>query len=241
MEHIPPPGPDPVQPRHEFRHYFCAGCGHEIDAPVSCGNRFCPVCSHGPRIRARNRMLKIVQAARENSPEPLRFVTLTIKNCPDPKQGFSVLIDGFRRLRSRPFWKNRVRGGLYVIEATGRAGEWHVHLHALIQGVFIPQGQLSAVWKAVTGSQVVWISSVSDSTRAVQYITQYLTKTDVAGSDRDELAMSLAGCRMFSPFGCWHSIRIPKIEHAHICPCCGHSEWIHDRFFAIKDHHWSTG
>jgi len=217
--------------KHEFRHYFCSGCGHEIVAPVSCGNRFCPVCSVGPRLRARDRLLELTQKAREVCPDPLRMLTLTIRDVDDPAVGFRLLVDAFRRLRTRQLWRNRVRGGVYVVEATGHAGSWHVHLHAIIQGQFLPQRWISAQWKRLTSAPIVWINTVGSSRGAVMYLTQYLTKADVAADDLPVLSAALRGSRMFSPFGSWHCLLQKAVRKSFLCPCCGRSDWVHDRVF----------
>jgi hypothetical protein len=215
--------------QHQFRTFFCVGCGHTLTVPMSCHDRFCSVCGFGARIRARDKMEAIVRASRGPNAGSLRFITLTVKNRPDLRDGISFLLDCFKRFRKSAFWKNYVRGGLYVLEVSGTRKDWHMHLHILVEGEFIPQRLLSSQWATVSGAPIVWIEQVKGLRDTVGYLTKYLSKRSVPDDCADELAAVLHSQRLFQTFGTWHNLVkvIPKMRCK--CPKCGGVRWIHDR------------
>lgn len=224
---------------HAWRHYFCGHCGFELDAPISCGDRFCNVCGWGPRLRARDRMSGLIAAARRLSPRPLRFVTLTTLDCHDLPDGVRAITAAFRRLRASCWWRNRVAGGIYVVEATAQPEGWHVHIHAIVQCDYLPQRSLSAKWKAITGAPIVYVQLVKNGDAPVSYLTKYLSKAACPDARRRECAVGLRGARLFSPFGSWHNIKISVPRRVCTCPSCHANDWVHDRLFSAT-HRWES-
>jgi hypothetical protein len=88
------------------------------------------------------------------------FLTLTVKNGPDLAGRAAHLRAAFKKLRRRAWWKANVAGGIAVEEVTRneRAGEWHPHLHLIIDAA-VPQAALqtalAALWRAVTGDSYI--------------------------------------------------------------------------------------
>jgi hypothetical protein len=127
------------------------------------------------------------------------------------------LLKGFSSLRRRAFWKERCKGGLFVIETTrGRKGEhWHVHLHVLVEGDYMAQSALKAEWSAVLGEEsIVDIRAVHSRDKAVAYVCKYISKgSDIDGWDEETICQYANGVhrrRLMGTFGKWHSVDVSE-------------------------------
>lgn len=142
----------------------------------------------------------------------IKFITLTLRHTNDPlKDQVSRLKNAFRRLRQRVLWR-KVKWGAAVIEIkrNPNSGEWHPHLHILVDAKFIPQEQLSSAWLAVTGdSSIVDIRAVKDRRAAVNEIAKYASKPCSFQNLRDSLLAgatlyeAIDGRRLLIIFGDW--------------------------------------
>ena len=87
----------------------------------------------------------------------VRFLTLTMKHYDLPlRDQIRLLKKNFVKLARRVGWKKYVTGSVNFLhvkynEKTG----WHVHLHILLTGSYLPQKWLSAEWLKVTGDSVI--------------------------------------------------------------------------------------
>ena len=155
------------------------------------------------------------------------MVTLSMPNSTSLDEGISDLIRCFRRLRQRVCWKQYVFGGAFVIEVKGRPGNWHPHIHAIVYSYYIPWKRLRSGWKQCSGGSAVWINKV-DGAKAIGYVTKYLTKVDLPPALMDEAGESLARFRLFTRFGTWHNITLPKLKYETPCARCGRTDWVID-------------
>ncbi len=137
--------------------YVCAdGCGqlHGRHA-YHCRERLCTWCAGARGAQLGEALLPLVQAMANPW-----FLTLTVKNGPDLAGRAAHLRAAFKKLRRRAWWKANVAGGIAVEEVTRneRAGEWHPHLHLIIDAA-VPQAALqtalAALWRAVTGDSYI--------------------------------------------------------------------------------------
>jgi len=204
---------------HSFKTFTCAGCGYSFRAPVPCGNRFCAVCGGHRRRRIRSKLKALVSSIHPSLGYKIRFLTLTIPNVEDPRDGIKIIISSFRRLRNRSFWRNKVAGGAFVIECTGHPGSWHVHLHALLETRYIPVRLLSKHWRKVSPGRIVYLTNVPTNA-CINYLTKYLAKSEAPLAHQLILSEAFAGSRMFNVFGSWFalSLAIKPIKYA--CPKC---------------------
>lgn len=218
---------------HEYRRFFCTRCGKYFDCPVSCGNRFCKICSAGRRGRLIRKLNYIVTQVPTKQNYKIRFLTLTIPNQSNIRDGHSILVKSFRRLRQRSFWKKRVDGGAFVIEATGRPGKWHVHLHIILYCKYIPCRMISKYWSKVSPGRIIKIKNVPLSA-VVNYLTKYVTKTEIPLEYQEQASEDLSGTRLFQPFGTWHSfcVNAPKLRYQ--CPNCGCDHFIWGELINIQ-------
>lgn len=205
---------------HEYITIFCVECDHKVHVPVFCGDRFCEVCSVVRRSRIRNRIKFLINNVEFVSGSRLKHLTLTIPNQTDLPKMLRNLTKSFRRLRHTAFWKNNVRGGCFVLEITGANGNWHGHIHSLIDAYFIQWETLRNLWIRFSGGRGVWLSVIPKS-QAIRYLTKYLSKPDTNTAGLQDISRALKSYRMFQPFGNWY-----KLSHKYIkprCPCskCG--------------------
>lgn len=225
----------------------CTQCGYVHAVRYHCKLRVCPQCGW-----VRKGELTAAYADALQSLGRLRFMTLTIKNVSDLKLGIKRIRKLFGKLRHdkirRPvgwieerrdildcdivegnYYKGRIRGGLYGIEPpVGLDGLWHVHLHILFAGSYIPQDQLSWDWLFLTGdSRVVYIQDVKRGQSPIGYILKYVNKHDsivLSGNDKlAEYVSVLYNVRLLQPFGCLLGVKAEK--PLFLCPECGGCVW----------------
>jgi hypothetical protein len=130
------------------------------------------------------------------------------------------LIDSFRKLRQRKYWKNAVDGGAYVVEITKGWKGWHVHIHALIVSYYIPSNVLSDLWYQCSPGFIVKIKLVKHN-HCAGYLTKYLSKGAVPMEEQEVASASLKGSRLFQPFGSWQGIYNSLPKPKPVCPVCG--------------------
>jgi hypothetical protein len=151
-----------------------------------------------------------------------RFVTLTLKHSRIPlADQIRRLYASFKKLRTKPLWKRTTEGGCLILEvkwelpdADSLRGGWHVHLHAIVEGNWIAQRELSAAWLEATGdSTIVDIRPVSSAQNAAHYLTKYVTKSvdhqvwsDVSAAQ--EWVLASKGVRCCATFGSWRGFRL---------------------------------
>lgn len=175
-----------------------------------CGDRFCEPCCRSRAAKVRRKLERAIGTA-----WPL-FITLTIK--PDDRdlgQLLDHLLKSFRRLRQQAVWKGAIDAAAYFVEIKlgSGSGRWHVHMHALAVGAFIPQKELSAAWRrASRGSFIVDIRRCKDADRSLSYVTKYCTKGHDAEVANDlaafaECVSALAGRRLCGTCGAWRNLR----------------------------------
>lgn len=210
---------------HDFSTFVCGCCGATITVPISCGNRFCSVCSVSRRSRLKKRMKHLLKSTILEPKYGFRFLTMTIPNMIDPAEQLKILRSSFRKLRQRMFWKGKVKGGCVFYEVKlGSDGLYHIHLHAIIESLYLPQAVLSEIWQDVSPGRIVdirWITSKA----IIGYITKYTTKSDLNLESQIHASKLLKGCRLFQPFGTWHKTGLTYVHEPYQCPSCVVSDW----------------
>jgi hypothetical protein len=205
----------------------CTGCGHRIRIPVSCGNRFCPVCTTHRKVLIRRKLQAFCKSLHEHDGYSLKLLTLTIPNCTDPKAGVQQLLKAFRKLRQRKYFKSRIIGGASVVEITGVEGDWHPHLHVLLWSKYLPVKQISTAWNEVSPGRIVDIRRLP-ITAIISYVTKYVTKSSLTEELQIILSTALKGSRLFITFGnftdLWSTIKPEPL----CCSECGSSHWSYD-------------
>lgn len=212
-------------PPHTFRTILCISCSHEINIPVYCGDRWCPVCST-PRVkRIRSRILHCIAHQTRRPGATFKHLTLTIRNSESLAEQVKHLVASFRRLRQRAFFKKAVIGGAFVIEITGEHGCWHAHIHAVLYSYYMHWEKLYRLWHKVSGGQHIHIGMVPPLACA-KYLTKYVSKgCDIPEHSRVEANEALKSFRLYNPFGSWYHLSAEYVPDKPGCPMCGGHQW----------------
>lgn len=152
---------------------YCEQCGQPLIAFFGCNKRFksqCPVCAK-KWVRKERRAFERALAGMLSP----KLLTLTLCK----KKSIEDNLARVWEMRNALLHKIRyegyeVRGWFAVIELPN-------HIHMVIDSEYIPQYELSTMWKGITGDS--WIVDIrkikiprENAQRAIKYITKYLTK-----------------------------------------------------------------
>ena len=201
------------------KRYRCRDCGYEWTVGDWCNHRLCPECG-------KRRAYALFNAHKRLAGRPnLKHLVLTFKNVDGLTwETVDWIRNCFTRLRNRKLFKNAWVGGVYAIEFTfSKATGWHIHIHALVDGAFVPQAVISRVWKQVTGSSsVVWVTRAKNSRQVLKYVlkpSQELLDDPVA---LDNLLTVIEGRHFVSGWGKWYRVSEKQLTSwERVCPECG--------------------
>lgn len=176
-----------------------------------CGHRLCPFCARLRSAHTAADMLPIVKAMKRPS-----ILVLTVKSSDRPLANqIGDLRDWFRKLRQRKLWTDRVAGGVYTVEVTinEKTGQWHPHLHVIIDAAFLPYRKLTRAWEDITRkSRVVWIEEVKDRHGAVIELCKYIGKpqriADWTARQIRSYAQATRAARLVQTFGNTHGLNV---------------------------------
>lgn len=190
---------------------FDAETGGIAISEASCRSRHCPRCGARRLAKVKHQLGPITEKIDDS-----RFLTLTQQHTDAPlSEQLKHLRRSFARLRRSPIWRERVKGGVYTVEITynAKTDRWHPHLHAILDGDYLPQERLRDAWKiANPGSEIVWIARVPNRRTLRHYLTNYITKgfrTDEIPLQRlAEWTEALHGCRLMQTFGSLHGLDV---------------------------------
>lgn len=178
-----------------------------------CHSRWCTPCS-------RERAARIIGNLKVTLNEgDIRFLTLTMKHTDTPLSAqIDRIYDAFRKLRRAPFWAKAVKGGCAVLELkhSHRTQLWHVHLHCLLDGSYLPKEDVKAEWWRITGdSHVIDIKQCHDAEHASHYVVKYITKpvpSSVINKPGQLLEMmaAIAHRRLVLTWGSWRGVRLSE-------------------------------
>lgn len=173
-----------------------------------CNHRLCPTCN-----RCRSARVSATIAKTVGTWNAVRFLTLTLAPTNAPlREQINRCLRSFRELRRTKFWRANVRRGFWCLEITCRQDglPWHVHLHLLLDGKYVPQPLIKEAWRRITGdSYIVDIRFVHDRRSAARYLAKYVQKqTDFNSwppSRIREYARGVYNVRSFGTFGSQHA------------------------------------
>jgi hypothetical protein len=220
---------------HRYITIFCTDCGYSHEVRLHCGDRLCEECKEQNYYRLLNKYLPVVKNARF-----LSQLTLTIKHFAElDSDRIKFLLSCFRAFRNHPEIVNKLNGGLAVIECKHVSDQkgWNMHMHVLLDSVFLDQKRISSIWSEITGgSFIVDIRREEQSTHAVYHLLKYLQKNPVIWSERGDDAIealcedyrwAFKGSRHVISFGSFYSA-LPEEKEPYriVCPVCGSVQWM---------------
>jgi len=214
---------------HPFITLVCGCCGHTIQVPSYCGNRFCPTCG---RIRSRRLLRRIGSVTAKIVPkkgDTIKLLTLTVPRSRNLKGTVDELIRSFRRFRQRAWWKKHVRGGAYFIEFKHTANGWNPHLHVLVESSFMPVKTIRQHWERVSTGKIVDIRRIPIGS-AIRYCAKYCAKLDLPTALQQQASDSLQNRRLFTFFGYWSRVPADPVSDAFSCKKCGVRSWYFNPF-----------
>lgn len=218
---------------HEER---LGGCGAKVESRCYCGEKWCRSC-FGVWARDAERQIAGVAGC---ASWPSHLV-LTVRDVAAGGLAARVkfLKASFRRLRSRKVWRDNIRGAVACLGLTW-AGDWHPHLHVILDCRWVDAAALADAWRAVTGGEGEHISLGRSSAKrgGVQGLAAELvkgTKGDMQGLAcafrapggdvlLGEAAAALRGVRWLEFFGAMRETARqvkPATPAGCFCPRCG--------------------
>lgn len=212
-------------PDHQFRRLYCGTCGHPVDVPILCADRFCWLCSRIRAAKIRRRLRFILKNLSQLPGYFPAMITLSVQNSPDLEAQVKHLIASFRRLRQTRSWKFHVAGGATIIEIKMGKDGWHAHIHAIVYMQWYPFKKLLKNWERASGGSQVFITRVSHD-KAIYYTTKYVSKSELTGDDKVNASSVLKRYRLFQRFGDWSMIRLPKLYSDAQCDKCGEEGFV---------------
>jgi len=176
-------------------------------ASQQCKLRWCPLCA-----AARQNYISAVTHDWLKTCRHPKLLTLTLRHTSAPLASqIDFLYASFNKLRKRKLFRTSVTAGVWFfqIKKSKTTGEWHPHIHTLIDGAYIPHGELKAIWAKITrGSDIVDIRSCKNLERTSKHIVRYAARpSDLADKtidERLELFNALENRRLV---GSWGSAR----------------------------------
>jgi len=160
-----------------------------------------------------------------------KFVTLTLRHS-NSNLTWQImnLYRFFRALRKRPDWKLYVQGGIWFfqIKKSDPSGQWHTHIHCLLDAYYYPQYELREAWRKVTGgSFIVDIRPIHNPKKASNDAARYAAcPADLSELDIDEaldVYHALHGRQLCGTFGTAKGVPLkpPKDEHPELWEIIG--------------------
>ena len=202
-------------------------CGKEvIPLTYHCSLRTCSNCSKIRKRRISRKYLPFLQKVHQDRKNFLYFLTISPRNYENLEEGMDHIKKSFSKFIRHKYIQERIKGGLYVIEAKGKEGNWNVHIHAIIYGRFID----NKVRKEKDSKIVRFFNQSSDrevnihitKQNSVRFTLNYMLKYISSNKNDFETVLDMAkymvaikGKRLIQTFGCFHKIKFEK----QICIC----------------------
>lgn len=180
----------------------------------ACRLRWCPICSNA-------RSMFLVSQVHEwlKSVKKPKFLTLTMKHTnASLEHQIKWLYAHFRKFRQNRKISEKIHGGIWFfqLKRAKSTDEWHPHLHTVIDAEYIPQAELSSIWKATTGtSSIVDIRAVRSNEKVAEYVSRYCSRpaklSDYTEQEAIEIFTVFHGRKLCGTWGksCKVSLRRP--------------------------------
>lgn len=118
-----------------IQHCEYCGSNHLINLTHHCNLRICPNCSKRRQrkfLRRYTPVFKNLNSLR-NSKESVYFLTISPLNYDTLEEGIKDISINWKKFLKSKYIKDRIKGGLWVLEIKNIGNGWNIHIHALIQ------------------------------------------------------------------------------------------------------------
>lgn len=175
----------------------------------ACRLRWCPICAQARFQSTRQEVAEWTLSLRKP-----KFLTLTMCHTRQTLEDqVKTLYRHFRNFRRQKLIKRKIRGGcwFFQLKRSKKTGEWHPHLHCLLDADYIDKVQLSTEWKETTGdSFIVDIRAIYKPKEVSDYVARYCARPcNLSGfteSDRIEIFTVFHGLRLCGVWGTGRTI-----------------------------------
>lgn len=163
--------------------------------PIFCKLRLCPTC-------ARRRSSKWVEKLKNVRFQFPMFLTLTMPVGPDLSDSIARIISSFQKFR-RHF---KLKKGVYAIEIVPKGnGNFYVHLHSLVDCVWLDGEEVSEYWGMLTGAYVKKIKRVRNVQETIREVCKYVSKCvsnpNIADEVKEEILQSIKHRKLVNMWG----------------------------------------
>lgn len=212
--------------------WICTACGNHQYHVNHCQQRLCAICAPKQAAKRSRRVHAIT-----NTMTNPKWLTLTMQRVPDLAVGLSDIRAAFGRWRRLKAVKCIVNGGLYKIEAKPKPDGWHVHIHAIIDGAYLPVQLIWTTWKKAlrhshAGAHIKKINGKLQARDFSKYAAKPEDVVTWTPAQLIEFVHAWRNVRMWQTFGKYFNFKLdadlecPPIN-PNVCTRCGSSEnWI---------------
>lgn len=198
------------------------GCKNKIiDLTYHCSLRTCSGCSKIRKRKISRKYFPFLQNLYQNKKYFLYFLTISPKNYKNIKEGLKHIKKSFSKFLRHKYLKDRVKGGLYVIESKGKEGNWNIHIHAIIYGRWIDNkvrkekdSKLVRLFRQSSKTEVnIHITRQNSVRFTLNYMLKYISanKNNFKTSlDMAKYIMATRKKRLIHTFGEFYNIKIKK-------------------------------
>lgn len=212
---------------------FIRSCSCSTDIVHSyhkCNLRICPACSKRRKGRFYRKYLPYLSSLPQDRTNFLYFLTISPKNYTDLESGLKHIKASWSKFIRSKYVRERIKGGLYVIEIKGSEGNWNIHLHSICYGRWLDNkvrlhknSKIVRLFMASSNRPVnIHITRQGSSRFTLNYMLKYISANkDDFFSVRDVALYThfTYRRRLIHGFGSMYNLKLPKVPH--YCVKCG--------------------
>jgi len=233
----------------EYEHLVgCTHCGHMWWKTYHCNLRLCPLCARREAVIRGNYLTAM--ASQMKAP---KLLSLTLRASDRPPRDTIILLKKYwAAFRRSPIGK-QMTGGAYTIEMKRGAQHWHIHIHVLCDGPYLPRQLIFSTWGRITHNAVPEVDiRAATSAHQRRYVGKEVAKCAQLDGDPKYVAEwyeATHGQRIFGTFGAWHNATLRDILPDALpdsdpppCPFCGtkNSTFTIARGFYVYGETWDS-
>lgn len=234
--------------------FRCKSCDTTWESPSRCHHRLCPECAPVRAMRLFDRHEKLMSVPH------LKHLVLTVQTSVhiSPELVRSI-VGAFNRLRNKVFYRKSWRGGVRQVEFVytpqntwefdhrrkqffRKTPGWHIHIHCLIDGKYVPQDKIAKDWKVVTKGlgTIIWIERAKNPMQALKYVLKPDLEILQCPEALDGFIETIQSLHLVSGFGLYWKVRGERFPaEGRLCPNCHCSavEFLGSRFVFFYEAH----